>query len=415
MSIAISFDRVSKRFTYHENRIRSLHDLFFRLKKEGLFFRNDASKVYWALKDISFEIAPGDTVGLIGHNGAGKSTLLKLISQVILPTRGIVTLNGRISALLELGTGFHPDLTGRENIYLNGSILGYSHKEIGRKLNDIIEFADIGKFIDYPLKYYSSGMQVRLGFAIAIHSEPDILLIDEVLAVGDFAFQRKCIERIEALKQKDVTILLVSHDLGAIQQTCNKTILMQNGEIRAFGETQKVIRLYQAGDDIDNATSLPRYTTRAGKNWGSGEIKIKSVQLLYPDGTPAYTAVSGQPLTLRISYQANQRIENPVFGFEIYHPDGLKLLEDNTRLNGFKFEAIEDKGVIDCLIDPLPLLPNKYELSAYVYSWDLLSPYDHQYRIYTLHVESEDAQPGRGTVKASTRWQGLVKTTKLSI
>jgi ABC-type polysaccharide/polyol phosphate transport system ATPase subunit len=235
---AITFENVSKEFRLSKLPVRSLQDIFvFYLKKEMRGKRH-----FWALKDITFTINPGETVALVGANGSGKSTILKLISRIIYPTAGVITVNGRLSALLELGAGFHPDLSGRENIYLNGSILGLDRKAMKQKLDTIIEFAGIGDFIDVPIRNYSSGMQMRLGFSVAVHVEPEIILVDEVLAVGDYSFQLKCLERIRQMQRQGITILFVSHDFEAVQDLCGRAIWLENGAICADGEAPEVLR-----------------------------------------------------------------------------------------------------------------------------------------------------------------------------
>lgn len=240
MSAAIQFDHVSKKFILHHERARSFQELAI-----GLFRRNNRSyEEFWALRDVSFTVAPGETVGIIGPNGAGKSTILKLIARIIKPSSGRIAVRGRVGALLELGAGFHPDLTGRENIYLNGSIMGLSRAEIRRRLDDIISFAELERFIDVPVKHYSSGMLVRLGFSVAVHTYPEILLIDEVLAVGDAAFQRKCIERIISIKKSGSTILFVSHDMEAIQMLCDRALWLNNGYLMADDVPSVVISKY---------------------------------------------------------------------------------------------------------------------------------------------------------------------------
>jgi lipopolysaccharide transport system ATP-binding protein len=233
----ITFERVSKEFKLSRIPRRSFQDLFVH------FFNKDmrGKRHFWALRDVSFQIKSGETVGVLGINGSGKSTILKLISRIIDPTRGTITVSGRLSALLELGAGFHPDLTGRENIYLNGSILGLSRKVMKQKLESIVAFADIGEFIDVPIRNYSSGMQMRLGFAVAIHVEPEIILVDEVLAVGDYNFQLKCLERIRELQQQGVTILFVSHDFDAVESLCAQALWLENGTLLAQGSVSDIL------------------------------------------------------------------------------------------------------------------------------------------------------------------------------
>jgi ABC-type polysaccharide/polyol phosphate transport system ATPase subunit len=233
----ITFKNISKEFKLSQLPVRSLQDIFvFAFNKEMRGKRH-----FWALKNINFSISAGETVGVVGTNGSGKSTILKLISRIIDPTSGVIMVNGRLSALLELGAGFHPDLSGRENIYLNGSILGLSRKVMKQKLDSIIAFADIGDFIDVPIRNYSSGMQMRLGFSVAVHVEPQIILVDEVLAVGDYNFQLKCLEQIKQLQEQGVTILFVSHDFKAVQDLCTRALWLENGVLRADGHVAAVL------------------------------------------------------------------------------------------------------------------------------------------------------------------------------
>jgi len=235
----ITFEHVSKEFKLTKLRVRSLQEFFVHI------FRPEerASKHFWALKNISFSIKRGETVALLGPNGSGKSTILKLVSRIIDPTEGVITISGRLSALLELGAGFHPDLTGRENIYLNGSILGLDRKAMNKKLDDIIAFADIGEFIDVPVRNYSSGMQVRLGFSVAVHVDPEIILVDEVLAVGDHSFQLKCLDRIHQMQQNGVSILFVSHNFEDVKRVCNHAIWIDDGTLRAQGTINEIFGL----------------------------------------------------------------------------------------------------------------------------------------------------------------------------
>ena len=233
----ITFENVSKEFKLSNLAVRSLQEMFVNL------FNKEArgKRQFWALRNVSFSIDAGETVGIVGVNGSGKSTILKLISRIIDPTHGVISISGRLSALLELGAGFHPDLTGRENIYLNGSILGLDRKAMRRKLDSIISFADIGDFIDVPIRNYSSGMQVRLGFSVAVHVEPQIMLVDEVLAVGDYSFQVKCLDRIHQMQQDGVTILFVSHDFEAVERLCTRVIWLESGTLQAQGEVSEIL------------------------------------------------------------------------------------------------------------------------------------------------------------------------------
>jgi len=233
----ITFENVSKEYKLSKLAIRSLQEIFVNIVNKETRGRHR----FWALEDVSFSVKAGETVGILGANGSGKSTILKLISRIIDPTTGVITISGRLSALLELGAGFHPDLTGRENIYLNGSILGFNRKAMNQKLDSIIEFADIGEFIDVPIRNYSSGMQMRLGFSVAVHVEPEIILVDEVLAVGDYSFQLKCLDRIRQMQREGVTILFVSHDFEAVERLCSRAVWLEDGVLQAEGNVPDIL------------------------------------------------------------------------------------------------------------------------------------------------------------------------------
>ena len=338
---AICCDQVSKEFTLHLERPRSFQELFLsalRLK------RNRVRKKFWVLRDVSFDIQPGEMVGIVGDNGAGKSTLLKLMSRIIEPSSGKITVNGRVSALLELGAGFHPDLTGRENIYLNGSILGFSRAEMDRILDDIIDFSELERFIDMPVKHYSSGMYMRLGFSIAIHVHPDILLVDEVLAVGDQSFQLRCLDRIHEMKRRGITIVLVTHDLDTVRQLCTRAIWLEDGQVRVDGDVQQVIEQYEEqvllsdgqslhraevarrGEEPASAQTAARHGvaapvhTQTGRvdeaapsgepawRWGSREAEITAVEFLDDQGRERRSFRTGETFVVRIHFKTNQRI-----------------------------------------------------------------------------------------------------------
>jgi lipopolysaccharide transport system ATP-binding protein len=272
-----------------------------RLKGNGRVTHED----FWALKDVSFEVQPGEVVGIIGRNGAGKSTLLKVLSQITKPTTGRVELNGRVGSLLEVGTGFHPELTGRENIYLNGSILGMSKREIDRKFDEIVDFAETEKFLDTPVKRYSSGMYVRLAFAVAAHLEPEMLIIDEVLAVGDARFQRKCLDKMGQVAQEGRTIIFVSHDLGNIVRLCSRAVLLNAGEVEANGDTHSVTSQYVREDSgsTNGFTDLTAHRDRSG----NGRAQFRSIKLLQ-DSEPTSRLVFGSPLTIDLTIDVRESI-----------------------------------------------------------------------------------------------------------
>jgi lipopolysaccharide transport system ATP-binding protein len=347
MTSAVIFDNVSKRFILRQERPRSFQEAVI-----NIFRRNGSGEEFWALRDVSFAVEKGEMVGIIGPNSAGKSTVLKLISRIIEPTSGRVEVNGRVSALLELGAGFHPDLTGRENVYLNGSILGLSRKEIRRKFDSIVSFAEMERFIDVPVKHYSSGMYVRLGFSVAIHIDPEILLIDEVLAVGDAAFQRKCLERIDKLRQEGITILLVSHNLDVVRSLCKKAIWLDKGKIMAEGNPEAVVRQYMWHS---YESSKPIRKVKDAR-WGTGVVKIEQVRILNDLGIKPAVFATGEPMTVEIHYRASRRVEYPVFGLAIHRSDGVHITGPNTQFAGYEILWIEGRGTVSFHIPRLPLL-----------------------------------------------------------
>ncbi len=381
MSAAIQFDGVSKKFILHHERARSFQELVV-----GLFRRNHRSREeFWALRDVSFAVEPGETVGIIGPNGAGKSTLLKLAARVIEPTSGRIAVRGRIGALLELGAGFHPDLTGRENIYLNGSILGLSRAEIRRRLDDIIGFAELERFIDVPVKHYSSGMYVRLGFSIAVHTDPEILLVDEVLAVGDQAFQRKCLERIDDLRRQGVTVLFVSHSADAVRALCNRAVWLHEGRVVADDAAEAVVRRYLEHSWGRQTVSQPGGDER---RWGTGRIRIVRVRLLDGEGRERQQFRTGEPLVVEIRYRAEERVERPIFGLAIHRSDGVHITGPNTRFAGLDIPAVEGEGIVTYTIPALPLLEGLYYISVSAHNWEDTEMYEYQDRVYSFRVLS---------------------------
>ena len=368
-------------------------DLFHR--------KNQGKEAFWVLKDVSFAVEPGEVVGIIGPNGAGKSTILKLISRIIEPTSGQVSVEGRVGALLELGAGFHPDLTGRENIYLNGSLLGLSREEISRKIDAIIDFAELETFIDVPVKHYSSGMYVRLGFSVAVHTEPEILLVDEVLAVGDAAFQRKCLEKVEALHQQGVTIVLVSHTLQTVRDICQRVIWLDQSSVVADGPGGEVIEQY-----LWSTYRGDRGQFVAGGRWGTGKIEVTQVALLGSDGQERDVFVTGEPLTFEIHYLAHDRVEQPVFGLGIHRGDGVHVTGPNTRRAGYKIPSLEpgDKGVLRYRVEHLPLLPAMYQLSISAHDWAETEMFDYHERLYSFYVTGGQVREHHGLVTLFGHW-----------
>lgn len=401
MVTAIEFESVSKKFVMHHERPRSFQEMIIGLLN---LERGKGSEEFWALKDVSFEVPKGETLGLIGPNGAGKSTTLRLIARILEPTSGRIVVDGRVSTLLELGAGFHPDLTGRENVYLNGSILGLSKREMDKKFQSIVSFAELDPFIDVQLRYYSSGMYVRLGFAIAAHVEPDILLVDEILAVGDQAFQIKCLDRMRELQRRKVTILLVSHNLHMVQNFCSQAILLHRGAVRASGRPGEVVSRYLG--EIAAAEEVSLGEERLPRNrWGTREVEITRVTFLDVEGRESQAFQTGDTMIVRIEYQAPRRVERPVFGVAIHRRDGLHITGPNTRSTGYPIDAVEGRGEIDFIVERLPLREGVYQFTVAVHDYDALQPYDYHDRAYTFRVDRPPEKVVFGVLELPCRWE----------
>jgi lipopolysaccharide transport system ATP-binding protein len=420
---SVEFEQVSKRFTLHREKRNS-----FQERMVNLLRPRGESETFWALRDVSFTVPAGETLGLIGHNGSGKSTTLKLITRILEPTSGNVRVRGRVSALLELGSGFHPDLTGRDNIYLNGSLLGFGRAEMQRRIDEIIEFAELGPFIDTPVKHFSSGMYMRLGFAIATAVDPDIIITDEVLAVGDEAFQRKCMDRMYTFRQQGRTILFVSHSLDAVRNLCTSAIWLDHGELKAAGDPVQTIDAYLRKTNAREAARLERerqgaraqepgepvtettltadstLVPEASNRWGSREIEIVRVALLDAQGREPSAFQTGESLTVRLYYQAQVPVDDPVFGLAIYHANGFHINGPNTRFGGLSLGTVCGSGYVDYLIDELPLLAGSYVLTAAVYDTTMTHAYDHHERMYPFVVQTGAIAERWGSVHIPARW-----------
>jgi ABC-2 type transport system ATP-binding protein len=315
---------VSKRFV-----IRKEKSLKERIVNAGRSKRHKDD--FWALRDIDFEISSGSTVGLIGANGSGKSTLLKLIGGIIQPTSGTVTRRGRLAALIELGAGFHPDLTGRENVYLNCAILGLSREQTRQHFDSIVEFSGIEPFIDTQVKFYSSGMYIRLAFSVAVHVDPDVLLVDEVLAVGDEPFQRKCIDRIRSFQAEGRTIVLVSHALDQVAELCDRAIVLEHGNMRVDGEPRDALRFLRA--DFEVTMQEDRQRERQSElSHATSEAQVVSVMLCDRDGQPLTALTPGDPMTVHITVRTSSRLDNWILGFGIETALGTSVYGTNTRM-----------------------------------------------------------------------------------
>lgn len=402
---SVEFDRVSKRFAIYRERARSFQDLFIHR-----FRRGRASEEFWALRDVSFVAEPGAAIGIIGTNGSGKSTLLKLATRILRPTTGRIGVRGRVSALLELGAGFHPELSGRENVFLNGSILGLPRQEVAARFDAIVRFAELERFIDIPVKHYSSGMYARLGFAVAIHVDPDVLLMDEVLAVGDEAFHARCLEAITRLHRVGKTLLLVSHDLDAICQVCTEVIWLDGGRVRARGDPVTVAREYRAtahGDPAAASTGAraasAEVVPRAAR-WGHGGAEIRGVHFKVPGRPVGEPVRSGGALEIEVRYLARERIERPVFGLAIATAGGVRVAGPNTGFDRFGIPAIQGDGAVCYRVERLPLLPGHYLVSASLYDETCTHAYDYHDHMYELVVEPGDHQERYGIVWLAGRW-----------
>ncbi len=351
---------------------------------------------FWALRDINFKINRGRTVGVIGPNGSGKSSLLSLIARTMVPTEGQVRNEGRISALLELGAGFHPDLSGRENIFLNAAILGIPREDVRRRFDHIVDFAELREFIDMPVKHYSSGMYVRLAFSVAVEMNPDILLIDEVLAVGDISFQMKCLDRIRQFQQKGKTILFVSHALETVEEFCDEVLLVHEGRLIMEGNPSQVIFTY-----------LKQYMVRIGmlnvEEHGTREVEMRSVRLLDETGAETSTFNTGHAMVVEIAYHTQRRIEKPVFGFNIKTGNGFYVFGSNTQIAKIPLDAIEGDGRVRLRIEPLTLKQGKFFLSLSVHSWDHAVQYHRQEDLHPFMVK--DVSNDKGVFQLQCAWE----------
>jgi homopolymeric O-antigen transport system ATP-binding protein len=341
-------------------------------------------KAIWALNDVSFDVQPGELIGIIGGNGAGKSTLLKILSRITEPTRGEAILRGRVASLLEVGTGFHPDLSGRENIFLNAAILGMSKMETKRKLDEIIAFSEVENFIDTPIKRYSSGMRVRLAFAVAAFLEPEILIVDEVLAVGDESFQRKCLGKMSDVSKHGRTILFVSHDLAAVQNLCERVIALRKGQLLTDDKPAEAIRTYLAG--------IPVYVSEEAETIQEGGLRISSVSVSQGLETVENILTTGKPAHFKLEVEG---VEARCWcELDIYHESGAMV----SRLTSRGVELTE-AGFLTCIMDPLLLTPGRYRLAGSVLVQD-------QIQHHSEHLGGFTVRPGGATGNQIINWRG---------
>lgn len=352
---------------------------------------------FWALKDINFDVNRGEVVGIIGRNGAGKSTLLKILSRITTPTEGEIRLRGRVGSLLEVGTGFHPGFTGRENIYFNGAILGMKKKEIDDKFDEIVDFSGVEKFLDTPVKRYSSGMQVRLAFSVAANLEPEILVVDEVLAVGDAQFQKKCLGKMGDVAESGRTVLFVSHNMGAVSSLCDKGILLIDGKIKGIDYIDVIVKQYLASfTSTDESKSLIENPTRL-----KGFEPILSKLEIETENNTAYL---GKPLKLRIAYNAPKKIINPQFFVIFYNFSGTRIFSLNSDWQPNNIHpSIQGEGVVECIIESLPLMPGSYYIGLRL--WQVGKKIDDIEIAAKINVEWLDREYGQSNWNSN---QGLV-------
>ena len=395
--IVINVKNVEKSFKIYSDKGHTLKERLLFFKQRNSYTRHEV------LKGVTLEIEKGEVVGLVGHNGCGKSTLLKLMTKIIYPDKGKIEINGKISSLLELGAGFHPDMTGRENIYTNASIFGLTKKEIDARLDDIIEFSELEEFIDSPVRTYSSGMYMRLAFSVAINVDADILLIDEILAVGDARFQAKCFNKMLELKKSGITIVIVSHDLGSIERLCNRAIWIEEGKIRDEGIPHDIVAEYlddimskdenkkikvQSKEKIEEKITEKKESKKDKNRTGNKDVEIIDIKLLNEKDEVSDTYNSEDKLKIQVKYKRNNdELKDSVFGFGIFRNDGLNCYGTNTFIDNFGKIKIQDEGTVEVIIDQIQLLEGKYYLDIAFHD-EYGKPYDYIRKIKKFSIYS---------------------------
>jgi homopolymeric O-antigen transport system ATP-binding protein len=385
----VRFENVSKRFLKGES-ATALRDLIPKLvrKIRGKSV-GPVDREFWALKDVSFEVGEGEVLGLIGANGAGKSTTLKLVAGILRANAGVISVNGTLSALIEVAAGFHPDLTGRENIFLNGSVLGLKRRIIKERLEEIIDFAELRDFIDTPVKRYSSGMHMRLGFAVAVHVDPQILLIDEVLAVGDLAFRRKCLARIQDLKERGKTILFVSHKMFDVRSICDRVIFLKDGGIYRDGNAVDVTKLFER-EMLEK--SLAQVVGQAqSQRAGGSKVTIIDVEATDLEGREVEAIRTGDPLRVRVRMDAGEPVDGPILSVALLRSDGRRVCVATTRILGPEIKRFEGHTEFEVVFDRLDLIEEYYTVETVIWNKEMSIPVA-QYVNPTVRV-SDDCLP----------------------
>lgn len=399
---AIEVSHISKSFKVYL-------DKGYTLKDRLVFHNNKKYENRVVLKDISFTVKKGEAIGLIGHNGCGKSTTLKLLTRIMYPDSGTIIMNGRVSSLIELGAGFHPDMSGRENIYINASIFGLTRKEIDARLDDIIAFSELEEFIDNPVRTYSSGMYMRLAFSVAINVDADILLIDEILAVGDVNFQAKCFNRLREIKAQGTTIVIVSHSLGQVEQICDRSIWIHDGRIRAEGKPRDIHPEYLDYMGVKRQEVIEREKERREdsakkietgkqekndtkqeeiKRWGNGFARIQNVQLQNEKGEQQSVFKTGESICIKMVYQVNQIVEDAVFGIGIFRSDGLQCYGTNTRIDKMQEFSLKESGTLSVRLENVNLISGEYLLDIAIES-GLGIPVDYYKEAFRFEMYSD--------------------------
>ena len=422
---AIEVTNVSKIYRRYSRR-RQFATLKSALLSGSLIRDLHPDETFPAVRDVTFSVPPGRTLGVIGRNGSGKSTILKLVAGITKPTSGEVKVNGRISALIELGAGFHPEISGRENVFINGIMLGLSKREITRRFDEIVEFAELAEFIDAPVKTYSSGMYMRLGFAVAIHVDPDVLLVDEVLAVGDEGFTHKCLDKFAEFKRRGKTVLLVTHSLGLVERFCDEALWLDGGRMKALGDPKRVVGAYitdvevseeqqlAAGDaraqqtaaisPDDPAAVLPDHPVETAEapsdmfrategRWGSREVEITDVQLVGSDGASGHVFRSGESIDVRIRLRAPLPVDDFVIGIGIFNAEGICCYGTTTSIEELRSEHLHGDAEAVFTINSLDLVEGTYKLDVAVHKQDGY-PYDYHRLLYTFRVKSRTKDVG---------------------
>lgn len=407
--IAIEVRDVRKKFRLYSDRKTNLKEVLTTGR------RRSRHEEFWALKGVSLDIPRGRTYGLIGHNGSGKSTLLKLVAGIHRPTEGTITAHGRLSAMLELGAGFHPELSGRDNIFLNGSILGMTRKQISQALDSIVEFSGLEEFIDTPVKVYSSGMYVRLGFSIAVNLDPEILIVDEVIAVGDEEFQRRCFDHLYEMRKRDVTIVLVTHSMALVQTLCDEVAWLDHGTLKEVGPAGPVSQSYLHAvneaelafdaDKVEVSKSVGDVATAPGAiRGGSHEIEVTKVEFIDSSGRSGTRAIAGEPTRMRIHFDAHEPVESPVFGIGIYTENDTYVTGAHTRMVDLNLGTVRGTGYIDYVFEDLPLNPGSYVVTIGLTDWSLAHRYDYWDHAFALHVRQGAAPEYHGLVQLAGQW-----------